>query len=105
MAVDLIVFVLFIRLDPIISDVPVQELKLSAVRFAVDSQVILPSEKTSTYRGRTPFHGNRKGRNLSTNYLVIQPKNNTNYNNNLIVYLKFGAIIDVQARELCYLNN
>ena len=29
------------RLDPIISHVPVQELKLSAVRFAVNSEVIL----------------------------------------------------------------
>ena len=43
MAIDLKVclFVcLFVRLDPIISHVPVQELKLSAVRFAVDSKVI-----------------------------------------------------------------
>ena len=31
---------LFIRLDPIISYVPVQELKLSVVRFTVDSEVI-----------------------------------------------------------------
>ena len=31
---------LFIRLDPIISYVPVQELKLSVVRFTVDSKVI-----------------------------------------------------------------
>ena len=29
----------FIRLDPIISYVPVQELKLSVVRFTVDSEV------------------------------------------------------------------
>lgn len=33
---------LFIRLDPIISHVPVQDVKLSTVCFAVDSQVILP---------------------------------------------------------------
>lgn len=41
-----VIVCLFIRLDPIISHVPVQELKLSAVRFAVDSQVILPQNQS-----------------------------------------------------------
>ena len=39
----------FIRLDPIISHVPVQELKLSAVRFAVDSQVIILPQNESGF--------------------------------------------------------
>lgn len=42
-------FGLFCRLDPIISHVPVQELKLSAVRFAVDSEVIFPFKEVFSW--------------------------------------------------------
>ena len=52
----------FIRLDPIISHVPVQEVKLSAVRFAVDSQVIRPQNESAFLGSYTGIHNLQKNR-------------------------------------------